>query len=211
MKLETYFVPAKEKESKWLMIVLHGLGDSINGYSWMPSEMQLPWMNYLLVNAPDEYYGGYSWYDIYGEAAPGIDRSRKLLIQLLDQKCSEGFSAENIFMFGFSQGCLMTLEAGLCYPQKLAGLIGISGYIHNLEGLINRAASISKQQKILITHGTYDPLLPFLPVKKQMQKLKELGYSIEWHEFHKEHTIAGEEELKVIRDFARKPYQESLV
>jgi len=210
MKLETYFVPAREKESKWLMFVLHGLGDSLNGYSWMPSEMQLPWMNYLLVNAPDEYYGGYSWYDIYGEAAPGIDRSRKLLIQLLDQKCSEGFSAENMFLFGFSQGCLMTLEAGLCYPQRLAGLIGISGYIHDLEGLIKRASHISKQQKILITHGTYDPLLPFLSVKKQMQKLKELGYSIEWHEFQKEHTIAGEEELKVIRDFARKLYQESL-
>ena len=105
----------------------------------------------------------------------------------------------------------MTLETGLCYPQKLAGLIGISGYIHDLESLINRAAPISKQQKILITHGTDDPLLPFLHVKKQIQKMKELGYNIEWHEFQKEHTIAGEEELKVIRDFAIKTYPENLI
>ncbi len=45
---------------------------------------------------------------------------------------------------------------------------------------------------------------------QRLRALKELGYNIEWHEFQKEHTIAGEEELKVIRDFARKPYQESL-
>ena len=97
--LETRLIPAKEEKSKWLMFVMHGLGDSMNGYSWMPSEMQLPWMNYLLINAPDEYYGGYSWFDLYGEPAPGIDRSRKLLTQLLDQKCNEGFSPENIYRF----------------------------------------------------------------------------------------------------------------
>ncbi|MDI9400351.1 MAG: alpha/beta hydrolase [Limisphaerales bacterium] len=207
--LETRLIPAKEEKSKWLMFVMHGLGDSMNGYSWMPSEMQLPWMNYLLINAPDEYYGGYSWFDLYGEPAPGIDRSRKLLTQLLDQKCNEGFSPENIYLFGFSQGCLMTLETGLCYPQKLAGLIGISGFIHDLEGLINRAASTARQQRLLVTHGTYDPLLPFSTVKNQIQKLKELGYDIQWHEFQKEHTIAGEEELRVIREFTQKPYLES--
>ena len=134
------------------------------------SEMQLPWMNYLLINTLRyEYYGGYSWFDLYGEPAPGIDRSRKLLTQLLDQKCNEGFSPENIYLFGFSQGCLMTLETGLCYPQKLAGLIGISGFIHDLEGLINRAASTARQQRLMVTHGTYDPILPFSTVKNQIQ------------------------------------------
>ncbi len=45
------------------MVMLHGLGDSIEGYRWFPEAMGLPGMNYLLVNAPDEYYGGYSWFD----------------------------------------------------------------------------------------------------------------------------------------------------
>ena len=35
------------------MIVLHGLGDSMEGYRWLPEALQLPWLNYLLVNAPD--------------------------------------------------------------------------------------------------------------------------------------------------------------
>ncbi len=58
--LHTEFIPASEKNSRRLFVVLHGLGDSIEGWRWLPSALDLPWLNYLLVNAPDEYYGGFS-------------------------------------------------------------------------------------------------------------------------------------------------------
>ena len=54
------FIPAAEKTSRALWIMLHGLGDSIEGFRWLPEAMRLPAMNYLLVNALDEYYGGFS-------------------------------------------------------------------------------------------------------------------------------------------------------
>ena len=57
------FIPAAEKDSRRLFVVLHGLGDSLAGWRWLPGALDLPWLNYLLVNAPDEYYGGYSWFD----------------------------------------------------------------------------------------------------------------------------------------------------
>ena len=60
--LDSELIPAREKSNR-LLIMLHGLGDSIAGYRWMPEALDLPWLNYLLVNAPDQYYGGYSWYD----------------------------------------------------------------------------------------------------------------------------------------------------
>jgi phospholipase/carboxylesterase len=83
--LETEFVPATDAGSRRLLIMLHGLGDSIAGYRWLPEAMRLPWMNYLLVNAPDEYFGGYSWYDFVGNISPGVKRSRELLFGLLDE------------------------------------------------------------------------------------------------------------------------------
>src|ERR1041385_281011 len=58
--LESEFIEARERGSRRLLIALHGLGDSIEGYRWLPNALSLPWLNYLLVNAPDEYYGGYS-------------------------------------------------------------------------------------------------------------------------------------------------------
>jgi len=92
--LRTELIPAVETKSRRLMIMLHGLGDSIEGYRWMPDALGLPWMNYLLVNAPDKYYGGYSWFDFAGDIVPGVTRSRKMLFGLLDELRTKGFPTE---------------------------------------------------------------------------------------------------------------------
>ena len=199
--LATEFYPADQKNSKRLMIVLHGLGDSAAGFRWMPSVLKLTEMNYLLVNAPDSYYGGYSWYDFADDSAPGILRSRKLIFDLLDAQRTAGFPTEQTMLFGFSQGCLMTVDVGFRYPHLFAGLIGISGYVFEPEKLLAELSPVATRQRMLFTHGTQDPLIPFAEVRKQVQLLKTAGLAIEWREFVKPHTIAGEEELSVIRDF----------
>src|SRR5947207_14238608 len=126
MMLHSEFIPASEPNSKRLWIMLHGLGDSIAGYRWLPQAMGLSSMNYLLVNAPDLYYGGFSWFDFGGDIVPGVKRSRELLFALLDAQRAKGFPIEQITLGGFSQGCLMSIETGLRYPHRLAGLVGIS-------------------------------------------------------------------------------------
>jgi phospholipase/carboxylesterase len=185
------------------MVVLHGLGDSSAGFRWMPEAMGLPWLNYLLVNAPDRYYQGFSWYEFGGEPEPGIVRSRKLLFELLDDLRRKGVPNKETIVSGFSQGCLMTWEAGLRYPHRLAGLAGISGYVHDEKRALKELSPVAREQRFLITHGTMDPMIPFEAVKQQVMSLKAAGLNIEWHQFEKGHTIAGEEELAVIRDFVR--------
>jgi len=204
--LNSEFHSAEEKNSKRLMIVLHGLGDSAAGFRWLPSLLRLRWMNYLLVNAPDDYYGGFSWYDFSENPEPGVLRSRRLLFQLLDEQHAKGFSTEQTVLFGFSQGCLMTVDAGFRYPRVFAGLVGISGYVFEPEKLIQELSPVATRQRLLFTHGTQDPLIPFAEVRKQVQFLKATGLKIEWREFVKPHTIAGEEELTVIRNFIEAGY-----
>jgi len=53
--LHTELIPATTDTERRLMIVLHGLGDSMDGYRWLRRAMGLPGLNYLLVNAPDPY------------------------------------------------------------------------------------------------------------------------------------------------------------
>ena len=73
--LDHEIIPAADKSSRRLMIMLHGLGDSMEGYRWFPDAMRLPWLNYALVNAPDDYFGGYSWFDFHGDFLPEIGRA----------------------------------------------------------------------------------------------------------------------------------------
>src|ERR1700734_1602486 len=204
--LHTELIPAAEKDSRRLMVMLHGLGDSMNGYRWMPEAMNLPWLNYLLVNAPDEYFGGYSWFDYPNDIKPGILRSRKLLFDLLDNLRAKNILAEQITLAGFSQGCLMTIDVGLRYPHKFAGLVGISGWVFEIENLLKELSPVAKEQRLLVTHGPFDPVIPFEPVRGQIQKLKSAGLKAEWREFPKAHTIHGEEEITVIREFVRAGY-----
>ena len=205
--LHSELIPASgDRRSQRLLIALHGLGDSIEGYRWMPQALDLPWLNYLLVNAPDDYFGGYSWYDFDGNPDQGIQRSRGMLFELLEQKAGDKFPADQTVLFGFSQGCLMTWEVALDYPHRLAGLIGISGYLHRPEARLQRLSPVSKSQRILSTHGLYDPLIPFDAVKQQVKNAQSAGMDVSWHEFAKDHTIAGEEELTVIRRFIENCY-----
>ena len=208
--LEHEFIPAPEKSSRRLWIMLHGLGDSIEGYRWLPEAMQLPWMNYLLVNAPDEYYGGYSWFDFSGDIVPGVRRSYKLLAELLDAQRAKGFPMEQTTFGGFSQGCLMSIEIGLRYPHRFAGIVGISGYVCEVDKLVKELSPVAFQQRLLITHGTLDTMVPFARVREQINILKAAGLNVNWHEFVKPHTIAGEQEIEVIRDFVSAGYGEKI-
>ncbi|TAK97140.1 MAG: serine esterase [Verrucomicrobia bacterium] len=201
--LDYELIPARERNSRKLMVMLHGLGDSIEGYRWWPEAMGLPWLNYVLVNAPDEYYGGFSWYDFMDDPLPGIERSRKMLGDLLDHFRAQGFASEATTLGGFSQGCLMSIETGLRYPHRLAGIVGISGYVAEPERLLTELSPVARQQRLLITHGTLDPVVPFARTREHVNLLKAEGLKIEWHEFVKPHTIAGDEELEVIRNFIR--------
>jgi phospholipase/carboxylesterase len=204
--LHTEFIPAAEKNSRRIFVVLHGLGDSIEGWRWLPGALDLPWLNYLLVNAPDEYYGGWSWFDYPGDLAPGIHRSRRLLFELLDELRTKNFPAGQITLGGFSQGCLMALETGLHYPHRLAGLVGLSGWFFELDQLIRELTPVARSQRLLVTHGHFDPLLPFAEAQRQVRQLQAAGLNVTWREFPKEHTIYGAEEVAVIREFVRAGY-----
>jgi phospholipase/carboxylesterase len=199
--LEHVLVPAAQPGSHRLMIMLHGLGDSIEGYRWLPDALRLPWLNYLLVNAPDPYYGGYSWFDFTGNPAPGVARSLGLLFELLDAQRANGFPTDQTTFGGFSQGCLMSIEVGLRYPHRFAGIVGISGYVCEPEKLVRELSPVARQQRILMTHGDQDPLVPLSGVQRQIPVLTAAGLNVDFRVFRKAHTIAGEEELDLIRNF----------
>jgi len=204
--LDYEFIAAPNEKSRRLWIMLHGLGDSLQGYLWMPEALALPDMNYLLVNAPDEYYGGYSWFNFGGDIVPGVARSRKLIFDLLDSQRDSGFPTEQTTLGGFSQGCLMSIDVGLRYPHRLAGIVGISGYVCEADQLVSELSPVAKQQRLLITHGNADPLIPLQQVRADVAVLKAAGLNLQFHEFAKAHTIAGEAELRLIREFVRAGY-----
>lgn len=195
--LESRFIAAAEPSER-LMVVLHGLGDSMAGFYWMPQMLRLPWLNYLLVNAPHPYFIGYAWYDIENPE-PGVLEGRERLRQLFAELEAQGWSSRSIVLFGFSQGCLMSLDFALRWPEPLAGIVGVSGYAFGLERLPTELNPRAREQAWLMTHGSHDELLPVERTRAQVEQLRDLGIPIEWHEFPKAHTIDPDDELPLLR------------
>ncbi len=208
-RLRCHLLPAAQAESRRLMLMMHGLGDSHEGYLWLPSAMQLPWLHYALPDAPDPYYGGYSWFDIFGDPVPGVRRSYALLAELLDELQHRGWPADQMVVGGFSQGGLMALEVALRYPRRLAGVVCISGAVCEPETLLREQSPVARQQRILATHGRYDDILPIEVTRRQIRRLQEGGIPIEWVEFEKAHTIAGETELNLLRQFVQSCFNDA--
>ena len=201
------FFPAKDPGPRpRVLLVFHGLGDSLNGFTWMPPELRLDSLSYLLVNAPDDYYGGFSWFDFtgggadMGPAIAGIKRSRKLIQNLIDEVIAQGVAAGDIFLFGFSQGCLMALDAGLRTDKRLGGIIGVSGWLAFQDEYPAAFSPVAKTQAFLVTHGSFDPLLAFKTTQAQCVFLKEQGIDLTFQRYDKDHTVLPEE-LRDIRSW----------
>ncbi|MCF7669788.1 MAG: hypothetical protein K9N48_08445, partial [Verrucomicrobia bacterium] len=137
---------------------------------------------------------------------------------------SDGIPYENIALFGFSQGCVVSVETALTFPKPLAGVIGVSGYIHSSEELIDtlnpkdpsdkegaqdsnrRPTPAAFIQKLLITHGAHDPLIPIGHARRLFGRLIEKGVNLQWRELHKDHTIVEEVEIPLFREFLKSSF-----
>ena len=201
LELEYIFIPSKIP-SKKLMIILHGRGDSSEGFRGFPPYLNIDDMNYILFDAPFEYFTGFSWYQLPPEQLPGIEYSSKVLTRDLDTLFESEFNAEESYLFGFSQGSLLTFEFGARYEKVLAGYIGISGYIYDGEKLLDDMNPEVKKSKWLCTHGTHDNVLPYQTSKEQVEVLQDGGFEIEFKTYEKDHTIV-EEELQMISEWVK--------
>ncbi len=199
LPLESLFFPA-QTDSKKLIIVLHGRGDSAEGFSFLPDALAFEDVNYLLLNAPIEYFGGFSWYDLPPNQLPGIEYSRHVLGQTLDMVFSKGFDPAQTILFGFSQGSLLTFEFGARYKFELAGYIGVSGYIYDASLILEEMNPDVNKGNWLCTHGYEDDVLPFSISDSQVKALQAGGFEIDFRAYHKVHTI-DMDELREIRQW----------
>jgi len=201
LALNHIFIPSKVP-SKKIMIILHGRGDSSEGFTFLPPYLNIDDMNYILLDAPYDYFGGFSWYDLPPNQLEGIAYSRKILTEILDTLFEAQFNAHESFLFGFSQGSLLTFEFGARYEKVLAGYIAVSGYIYDAKKLLQEMNQEVKVSNWLCTHGIYDNVLPYNTSKEQIGILQNGEFEIEFKSYDKDHTIA-EDELMMLAEWIK--------
>jgi phospholipase/carboxylesterase len=190
------------------VIWMHGLGADGSDFVPIVRELNLagcPGIRFIFPNAdsiPVTINGGYvmpAWYDILGmdlvrkEDEAGLRKSQQQIEALIQREIDRGISSEKIILAGFSQGCAMTLQTGLRFSHKLAGLMCLSGYLP-LQGSVSAEHhAANKATPIFMAHGRGDGVVTIDRAEKSRDFLLELGYNIEWHEYLMQHSVCEEE------------------
>ena len=196
------------------VIWLHGLGADGNDFVPIVPELHLegcPGIRFVFPSAPTmpvTVNGGYvmpAWYDIIGrnltdqEDAAGIHRSASSIIQLIEKEADRGIAYDNIVLAGFSQGCAMALQIGLRFPQKLAGIMALSGYLPLAISLNIEKHAANQHTPIFMAHGMYDTVVVPERAEASCALLEKIGYSVSWNEYPMEHSVNREELMDISR------------
>jgi len=94
---------------------------------------------------------------------------------------------------GFSQGCALTLMTGLRCAERLAGLVGLSGYLPLADKVAAERTSVNADIPIFMAHGRMDPVIPIARALASRDALVALGHAVEWHEYPMPHSVCAEE------------------
>ena len=194
----------------------HGLGASGHDFADIVPHLKLPAdfsARFIFPHAPIQpvsLNGGMtmpSWFDIpelsltaqYNHA--DIENAENLIMPLIEREFSRGISANKLFLCGFSQGGAVALFAGLRFPQKLAGIIGLSTFLAipttDDPGNFHDA---NQTTPILLAHGRQDMLLPCAWGESTKQRLLEKNYDVAWSTYDMPHEVCAEE-LALIGQF----------
>lgn len=187
-----------------LVIIMHGRGADANDLADLAPYMDDGY-RFVFPNAPRPFEPmpgttfGFTWFDGLPPEQKSLEASRKLLLDFIDEMAAKyPTPAGKILLGGFSQGGMMSLDAGFRTKQKLAGILVMSGALY--EGDL---PPLRNDVPVMILHGTADEMININMARRTRRVLEEHGVEPEYHEFPMGHEISPES-LAVVTEFVRR-------
>lgn len=211
LPLEAVEVSPNDDRGMPLLVVLHGRGADMHDLADLAPYID-PGGKYrfLFPNAPrgfepmPGYSFGKSWFDGWPPEGDSLQQSREILMRFIDDAQQRfGNDDSTTLLAGFSQGGLMSLDAGFRRPSRLAAIVVMSGALH--ESDMPDFAS-RKDQKLLIVHGTADEVIPIVAPRRARMVLRNAGLEPEYHEFLMGHHTSAES-MEVVRNFIDRAFE----
>ena len=189
------------------VIWLHGLG--ADGHDFEPIVPQLDIeeiaIRFVFPHAPvrpvtlNAGFEMRAWYDIVGidRSSPqdreGIQQSQADVAALIKRENHHGVETSRIVLAGFSQGGAVALYTGLRYPEKLAGIMGLSTYLPHTADTAAERTQVNQGTKIFMAHGVHDDVVAPSLGRDSKDYLLDLGYEVAWNTYPVAHNVAMEE------------------
>lgn len=198
--------PSKPHDA--VVIWLHGLGDSGNGFAPIVPELKLPEdlaIRFVFPHAPvrpitiNNGMEMRAWYDIKTLSLQdradmeGVEQSTKMVRELLESEIAAGIPTERVILAGFSQGGVIAYHLGLRFEKKLAGMINLSTYMCDPDMQAQGWHGVNKETPIFCAHGSYDEMVPMALGKAAFDNLVKHDYQATWEHYPMQHNVCLEQ------------------
>jgi phospholipase/carboxylesterase len=177
-----------------LLVLLHGWGADENDLVGLGAALD---PRLLVVSPRGTLPGpgrGFAWYgedsDSDLEPKAGLADSQQAVLHFVDEAVA-AYDADphRVYVGGFSQGAILSLRIGLAAPEKVAGVIVLSGYLL-ADPHRPRASSASvRHLAIFESHGRADDRIPIEKARETEAYLKTLPVKLTFKEFEGRHQI----------------------
>lgn len=201
MNVQAIGIPSE----KACIIWLHGLGADSSDMAGLAAQLRIPAASFkhIFLDAPfraitiNNGMRMRAWYDIVGdkltdrEDEQGIHEAEQQILTAVNEQIVAGFTSQQIFLAGFSQGGAMALYTALNYSKPIAGVVVLSGYLP----LAREArALMPKDTPLFMACGRFDPLVLPQWTQETQNWVINHGYNkVDWYEYSMQHTICHEE------------------
>ena len=195
------------------VIWMHGLGADARDFYSVPSQLGLPVdlsVRFIFPDAPkipvtiNMGMITRAWYDVTGmdrrdQDEKRIRQSAAWIDELVKRENERGVPTNHVVLAGFSQGGALALFGGVRYPEALAGVMCLSGYLLLDETLVEEASAANRKTSIFQAHGTDDPVVPYALGRGSCDLLKTEGFRVDWNEYPMGHSVC----MKELQDVGR--------
>ncbi len=162
----TIVKPEENEKIQNAVILLHGYGGNGKDISMLT----LNWKRFLkntIFLCPDAHEvcninpSGFQWFDLNDDNPEKIlvesKKAENKIKQYIDEiKLEYKLKNSQICIYGFSQGCMMSINVGLTINESFNCIVGFSGKIIDKNDLSSR---IKSKTNILLLHGDSDPIV----------------------------------------------------
>jgi phospholipase/carboxylesterase len=194
------------------IIWMHGLGADGHDFEPLVPELVRPGeraLRFVFPHAPvrpvtlNNGYRMRAWYDIVSiqrgsaQDEAGIRASHGIVDSLVRRENERGIPSSKIVLAGFSQGGAMALYSGTRYPDKLAGIMGLSCYMLLESQFSAERVAANHATPIFLGHGTQDPVVSLALGEATRRLLETEGYPVDWHAYPMPHSVCPQEVLDI--------------
>ncbi|MBZ0243448.1 MAG: hypothetical protein K8F24_09565, partial [Bacteroidales bacterium] len=115
------------KEAEKVLILLHGRGADARDILGLAPYLNVSEYALLAPEATNHTWYPYSFMVKPEQNEPWLSSALALLKETLDEVRKQGFTPENIYFLGFSQGACLSLEFVARHAEKYGGIAAFTG------------------------------------------------------------------------------------